>query len=110
MPSQSPGIIDVHAVRTINHATQHAAATDSCAAFAHHYSDGHSDQEAGGRPTQHAVGVLLLLEISHRCHHSKQYRPIHEMPGAASASVRDFTPTHGAGVTNSNWSGVHRKK
>ena len=35
-------------------------------------------------------------------------RPIHEMSGAASASVGDLTP-HG-GVTNSDWSGGVQKK
>jgi len=32
----------------------------------------HGDKEAGGRPTQHGVGVLLLLQIR-RCRPSKQY-------------------------------------
>ena len=35
-------------------------------------------------------------------------RPIHEMSGAASASVGDLTP-HG-GITNSDWSGGVQKK
>ena len=45
---------------------------------------------------------------SFRIPHVECEQPIHEMPGAASASVRDLTP-HG-GVTNSNWSGGVQKK
>ena len=57
----------------------------------------HGDKEAGGRPTQHGVGVLLL-----------QIR-LYEMPCAASASVRDLTPPRG-GYQLRLVGGVYRKK
>jgi len=47
------------------------AATTGTAGYGMSVVPRHGDKEAGGRPTQHGVGVLLLQ--IRRCRPSKQY-------------------------------------
>ena len=64
----------------------------------------HGDKEAGQLNTVWVCCCCRFAGVAP----ANSIRPIHEMPGAASASVRDLTPPRG--VTNSDWSGGVQKK
>jgi len=56
------------------------------------------------------VGLLLLLLQISQCRPSKQYRPILEILGAASASARSLTATGGGGSYQLKMVGDVQKK